>query len=481
MYENEVKLQFQIKCDKTAFGEEVFVIGEALELGNWSVEKCQRLYGNNYPIWQSQFITFKKKVDFEYKYIIKFKNKNEIKWEEYKGNRKLKLSDFKDGLYLIDDGNFSDKNSQKIIHIDEKKKDDNIPKYNFKNSSKKGLENIGATCYMNSTLQCFCHIEKFIKFFKYNPQIINDKRENTLAYSFKLLISKLWPDDSSQNNYNYFSPYEFKEKISKMNPLFNGIAANDAKDLVNFIIMQLHDELNKANINSINDNNNLIIDQTNPQLTLQYFVENFKAKYQSIMSDIFYAMNNTITECGKCRIKLYNFQVYFFLVFPLEEVRKFKYPNNNNYVVSIFDCFDYDRKVNIMRGDNSFFCNNCNGLNEANMISNLITGPEVLIIILNRGKGIEFDVKLNFTEVLDLSNYIQKKETGCKYQLIGVITHLGESSMSGHFIAYCRDPINNASWYKYNDAIVSDVSDFKKEIIDFAMPYLLFYQKVKNQ
>ena len=34
-----------------------------------------------------------------------------------------------------------------------------------------------------------------------------------------------------------------------MNPLFNGIAANDAKDLVNFIIMQLHDELNKANIN----------------------------------------------------------------------------------------------------------------------------------------------------------------------------------------------------------------------------------------
>ena len=156
-------------------------------------------------------------------------------------------------------------------------------------------------------------------------------------------------------------------------------------------------------------------------------------------------------------------------------------PNNDIKEVSIIDCFNYDRKENIMRGDNSFFCNKCNSLNEAIMISNLITGPEVLIIILNRGKGIEFDVKINFTEVLDLSNYIQKKETGCKYQLIGVITHLGESSMSGHFIAYCRDPINKTSWYKYNDAIVSDVSDFKKEIIDFAMPYLLFYQKVKTQ
>ena len=134
-----------------------------------------------------------------------------------------------------------------------------------------------------------------------------------------------------------------------------------------------------------------------------------------------------------------------------------------------------------MGGENSFFCNNCKGLNEAIMTTNLITGPEVLIIILNRGKGIEFNVKINFTEVLDLSNYIEQKDNGCMYQLIGVITHLGESSMSGHFIAYCRDPINKTSWYKYNDAIVSDVSDFKKEIIDFAMPYLLFYQKVKTQ
>jgi ubiquitin C-terminal hydrolase len=101
-------------------------------------------------------------------------------------------------------------------------------------------------------------------YFKYNPRIINDNRKDTLTYSFKLLINKLWPDDSSNDNYDCFSPYEFKDKISKMNPLFSGIGANDAKDLVNFIIMQLHDELNKANTNSININNKNI-DQTNPK------------------------------------------------------------------------------------------------------------------------------------------------------------------------------------------------------------------------
>ena len=78
---------------------------------------------------------------------------------------------------------------------------------------------------------------------------------------------------------------------------------------------------------------------------------------------------------------------------------------------------------------------------------------------------------------LNLSNYIEYKNTGFNYELIGVITHIGESSMSGHFIAYCKDPISN-NWHKYNDAIVTEVNNFQEEVINFAMPYLLFYQKV---
>ena len=49
--------------------------------------------------------------------------------------------------------------------------------------------------------------------------------------------------------------------------------------------------------------------------------------------------------------------------------------------------------------------------------------------------------------------------------------------MSGHFSAYCRDPITE-KWYKYNDAIVNEVNNFQNEVINFANPYLLFYQKI---
>ena len=350
---------------------------------------------------------------------------------------------------------------------------------NFSYPPKMGLQNIGATCYMNATLQCFCHIEKFINFFKYSQQVISMVRnnKNNLTSSFKLLIEKLWPNNHDESYpQKYYAPEEFKNKISKLNPLFEGIAANDAKDLVNFIIMTLHQELNKAE--KRNTNNNNILDQRNQLIMFNNFVQNFASENQSIISDLFYGINCNITQCCNCNSNIYNYQIYFFLIFPLEEVRKFKNNNIFNNPVNIYDCFDYDRKINLMYGDNSMYCNYCRQNTNCKMCTCLTTGPEILILLLNRGHGIEFNVKINFMEELDLSNYIEYKNTGFKYKLIGVITHIGESGMGGHFIAYCKDPIS-MSWNKYNDAIVSEVheQDFQREVINFAMPYLLFYQK----
>ena len=72
-----------------------------------------------------------------------------------------------------------------------------------------------------------------------------------------------------------------------MYSLFEGIAANDAKDLVNFIIKTLHSELNKTNENQNEINNNLIIDQTNQKLVFNNFAQDFIKKNKSIISDLF--------------------------------------------------------------------------------------------------------------------------------------------------------------------------------------------------
>ena len=80
---------------------------------------------------------------------------------------------------------------------------------------------------------------------------------------------------------------------------------------------------------------------------------------------------------------------------------------------------------------------------------------------------------------LNLSNFCEFNDPPSNYKLIGVITFINFSGSDhfGHFIAFCRDPLNQ-KWNRYNDSIVSDVIDFQKEIVDFAIPYILFYQRL---
>lgn len=113
---------------------------------------------------------------------------------------------------------------------------------------------------MNATLQCFAHIHEFVIFFKKDDQVrkvINEKKEGTtnLTTVFAELLQNLYPTSlKDMKKEKYYALINFKETISQMNSLFKGIQATDSKDLVNFIIMQLHDELKKANPNKNNNN-----------------------------------------------------------------------------------------------------------------------------------------------------------------------------------------------------------------------------------
>ena len=81
-------------------------------------------------------------------------------------------------------------------------------------------------------------------------------------------------------------------------------------------------------------------------------------------------------------------------------------------------------------------------------------------MILNRGKNNILDIKLDFIETLDITQFVlQPNNPKIIYNLYGVITHIKQSGLNAKFVASCKSSINN-KWYRFNDEFVRPITDF---------------------
>ena len=87
----------------------------------------------------------------------------------------------------------------------------------------------------------------------------------------------------------------------------------------------------------------------------------------------------------------------------------------------------------------------------------------------------DFQEKFTFGPELNIEKYLHNEEKKGKYYLIGIVVHLGESNMSGHFMAFCRMD-RESKWFCYNDSFVEECKDLN-EIIKHGTPYILFYHQ----
>ena len=354
---------------------------------------------------------------------------------------------------------------------------------------KAGLLNVGQSCYMNATIECLSNIKSLSnnllqKYGSYNI----DKQPLCVSYSSLLY-------DLLHTTEKYIKPNLFKEIIGKLNPLFEGNHAADAKDLIFFIIETLHKEL----CPSLNNNNNEIdflqqeLNSQNEQKMLNDFLKEMQSN-TTIISNLFYGINRSVMICNGCNITKYSFQTFNLLIFPLKKVKDYKMRKygggwfNNNLDLNLYDAFECEQEVERLEGDNMIYCNQCKKLSPGIHKQEIYGMPRILIIILNRGKNNQdFNEEFRFDQILDFNgkNIIYNQNSSKRFYLCGIITHLGESGSGGHFIAYCRNNPND-NFICYNDAAVSpvDINDamackISANDLEKKTPYILLYHYLK--
>ena len=228
-----------------------------------------------------------------------------------------------------------------------------------------GLQNIGQTCYMNSTLQCISNIPEISDYLINNFNMFNSNTHPlTLAFN-NLLINLL----INPENKKYINPKNFKNVVGELNPLFEGYQAGDSKDLLFFIIERLHSELNITKQNNFpnqqKDFNQLELEARNQVLMFNNFIQEFNNVNNSVISYNFYGVMSSIMSCEGCKVTKYSYQTFNMQIFQLKKFKDDKIKANGynqNVRLNLMDCFIFSANEEVLDGDNMIYCNNCKKL-----------------------------------------------------------------------------------------------------------------------
>ena len=363
-------------------------------------------------------------------------------------------------------------NASKILKLDLLKNNENLY------FSKKGLNNVGLTCYMNSTLQCLLHIVELSFYFidSYNVfqrehlnMIQKTETKGLLSEEYKNIVVNVLSGKEEKRFFGIissdsFSPTNFNKLIGTLNPQFKRYEANDAKDLIIYLLQEMHEELNYyggKKLDKIPKCNQL--DEVD---AFNFFYKVNSTMNFSIISYLFWGIVKQETICSTCRSTLYNFQCFHYLSFPLyNHIKRFNIYNGLK---------DYTKKE-ILKGDNKFYCQICRGLREAEVKSVIYYLPQYLLINFDYGKDKKYTpARIDFGSSICITKEFLSFDIGSvNYDLIAVSSHIGSSGSSGHYIAFCKDPQNN--WHKFNDSSHS-LCNFE-ETYNYS-PYLLIYKKI---
>ena len=298
---SNINLKFKIKCDETKFGEELYITGNTKELGNWNSNNSKKLMSDSkkFPIWESNQISFNSNSNLEYKYIIK--SSNNVKWENFSGNRELNFSKLENNnFYLINDGKFNEKTEPKINKINEEEK--NVKK---EENNKKHKNNNNNFQYINTNADEYVKNRRDeIKKQEVNVEYKEDL--NSIDEKIKEFINLLITKNEEKKTW--------REKLSLVCDLVND--NNENNQIISLIAAYLY-FINSGQIKCNEDGTHF-----RPNHSSQHAFNIFKKLYKQIFSNSEEMNENSFSIIAHSILRnLPSFNEQFMVSVPLTRIR----------------------------------------------------------------------------------------------------------------------------------------------------------------
>ena len=346
---------------------------------------------------------------------------------------------------------------------------------NMKKSS--GLINSGHSCFINAILQCFINCPPLTNYFLTKYKKTNYNTFSDMYYDF---IIKYQQKDlyAARDIVNYFFSNDSTIKFT----------GSDSKDVLSEFFDKIQSELKRAEVSMT------MLVSTNPENEIDVINERIKLDNEdySIINECFNFWIESEQKClySYCRKysrSLYEIRSESYFEFYLNEINNKRYSYYSSSVsknrvgynkLTLEECFYY---YLIEKGN----CSNCRStIDVRNKICKL---PNILIIVLNRGKNNQYNINIDFNQELNLEQYYQKlkyhnshvnNEICPKYNLLcgTILEKSHQNPGKGHTIAFARD--SNGKYIIFDDNQILNDVDF--EIIKNKEVYILFYQMNKK-
>ncbi|XP_051530577.1 ubiquitin carboxyl-terminal hydrolase 42 [Myxocyprinus asiaticus] len=297
-----------------------------------------------------------------------------------------------------------------------------------------GLQNLGNTCFLNSTLQCLTYTAPLANF-----MLTREHSKTCHEPGFCMMCTM--QNHITQvfaNSGNAIKPIGVLNELKRIGKHFRFGSQEDAHEFLRYTV----DAMQKSCLPG-----NKLDRQT--QAT-------------TFVHQIFGGYLRSRVKCLNCKAVSDTFDPYLDISLEIKTAQ------------TLTKAFEQFVKPEQLDGDNAYKCSKCKKMVTASKRFTIHRSSNVLTVSLKRfanfnGGKITKDVR--YTEYLDLRPFMSQSHGEPQiYTLYAVLVHSGFSCHAGHY--YCYVKASNGQWYQMNDSSVS-LNDIRTVLNQQA--YLLFY------